>query len=682
MDMATDESEFRLRGDSGFGSQSTPTASNTVHRSFRSPEEIDDFLRPPSDRQNVADERQQLLDKMLAARDALEAEFRACKQQILEERERRKVLEEMIAKAAILPGEAGSEVTWGPGRNSEAVGTVAGHNLVAATHDNTDVRSVDNYVPPRRVAATIKLGSFNGSTPLEIFLAKLDNCKEYYEWSERDTVHHLRASLEGSAGQILLESSGQDSLEGIIGLLKTRFGNQNQAERFRAELRTRRRADGESLQSVYADIRRLMALSFPGQQGPVYDIVARDAFLAAISPPIRRRVLERDPPPDTLEAALSAAVRLEALDLSEAALYPASRNDSRTFSVRATTVDDRIRQIEEKFDSAIAAMQQQVNELMLALANCMSMKPVARNRAPRTLSLQPGSVGTSDQGKDWKAPGGTNRGGGGGRCVQKGQGVKVSQCAKVSGHKQPLSTNRQEAGDSVPEVHSTLPAVAEVRAVRVCQSAEGHGGIEEGLSTEQAAEGRVDGVDGFPVSTNAAGRRKHHKRGQRRVPLLASADVLEGQWTAEYLSSSQQADDELKKLLQWKIGTVVRPNWSDMQGYSASLKSYWRQYDSIILQGGVLYRKFIQGSGQPDVLQFLAPRTMQKSILELTHAGATGHLTVKKTEVQLQRHAYWYEWKSAVTSFCRQCSRCARQQLTTINGRTSSGSRRQQGRAS
>ena len=89
------------------------------------------------------------------------------------------------------------------------------------------------------------------------------------------------------------------------------------------------------------------------------------------------------------------------------------------------------------------------------------------------------------------------------------------------------------------------------------------------------------------------------------------------------------------------------------------MKSYWRQYDSIILQGGVLYRKFIQDGGQPDVLQFLAPKTMQKSILELTHAGATGHLTVKKTEGQLQRHAYWYEWKSDVTSFCRQCSGCA-----------------------
>jgi len=98
--------------------------------------------------------------------------------------------------------------------------------------------------------------------------------------------------------------------------------DQNQTERFRSELSSRRRAKGESLQAVYQDIRRLVALAFPGQSGAkpgsVYEIVARDSFLVAIdNPAIRRRILERDPPPDTLDAALTAAVKLEALDSTE-----------------------------------------------------------------------------------------------------------------------------------------------------------------------------------------------------------------------------------------------------------------------------------------------------------------------------------------------------------------------------
>jgi len=77
-------------------------------------------------------------------------------------------------------------------------------------------------VPPRRVAATLKLGAYNGTTPLDTFLAKVNNCREYYEWSEKDTVHHLRASLEGSAAQVLVDcDSANVSLESITSLLRT-----------------------------------------------------------------------------------------------------------------------------------------------------------------------------------------------------------------------------------------------------------------------------------------------------------------------------------------------------------------------------------------------------------------------------------------------------------------------------
>ena len=267
-------------------------------------------------------------------------------------------------------------------------------------------------------------------------------------------------------------------------------------------------------------------------------------------------------------------------------------------------------------------------------------------------------------------PGGTDQGGGGDG-LRLSKGHRVSQRATANSNKQPfLSIDRLEAGDSVPGVQSTQPALVQVRTVRACRSAVSQSGTE-GLGTVQAASMRVDGADGLPeirspvvlVSTNAGSRRKRRRRGRRRALPLASTDVaiqqLGGEWRAECISSAQQADEELRQLFHWKLGTVVQPNWSDMQGYSAAMKSYWRQYDAIVQQNGVLYRKFILGGGQSDVLQFLAPKTMQKSILELAHASATGHLTMNKTEGRIQRQAYWYGRKSAATLFCRQCSVCA-----------------------
>jgi len=51
-----------------------------------------------------------------------------------------------------------------------------------------------------------------------------------------------------------------------------------------------------------------MALAFPGQTGPLWEIMARDAFEESLGDPsLRLRVLERDP--ETLEQALKLTSR-------------------------------------------------------------------------------------------------------------------------------------------------------------------------------------------------------------------------------------------------------------------------------------------------------------------------------------------------------------------------------------
>ena len=61
----------------------------------------------------------------------------------------------------------------------------------------------------------------------------------------------------------------------VVDLLKARFGSENQAERFRAELRSRKRGKGESLQKLYQDVCRLMSLVYQGESSILSDIVGR-----------------------------------------------------------------------------------------------------------------------------------------------------------------------------------------------------------------------------------------------------------------------------------------------------------------------------------------------------------------------------------------------------------------------
>ena len=110
--------------------------------------------------------------------------------------------------------------------------------------------------------------------------------------------------------------STRSLLDEIIRLLTNRFGSLNEEERYRSELKARRRRRGESSQSLYQDIRRLMALAFPGQSASLWEIMARDAFVESLGDQtLRLHVLERDP--ETLEKALKLATRLEALGYGE-----------------------------------------------------------------------------------------------------------------------------------------------------------------------------------------------------------------------------------------------------------------------------------------------------------------------------------------------------------------------------
>ena len=215
----------------------------------------------------------------------------------------------------------------------------------------------------------VKLGKYDGSTCLATFLAKFENCSQYYSWDKEDRLFQLRASLEGPAGQILWDASHTHTVKSIIRLLRARFGSEGQPERFRAELRARRRRPGESLQSLYQDICRLIALAYPGPSSSLLRIVGRDAFLDALNDPgLRVRILEWEP--IDLDEALQLASRFEVYGKSVSTVTKEEANGERKRSrgrpVRAVTSATKSTDTDEN----VRKLSKQVAELQTALAKC------------------------------------------------------------------------------------------------------------------------------------------------------------------------------------------------------------------------------------------------------------------------------------------------------------------------
>ena len=136
------------------------------------------------------------------------------------------------------------------------------------------------------------------------------------------------AGLVGTAGQILFDAGKQSTVCRIVALLKACFGSENQSERFRAELRSRKRTEGEPLQKLYQEVRRLMSLAYPCESSVLSDIVGRDAFMEALDgQALRVRILEKEP--KNMDDALNIASLLEAFDIMGSIGQEAEKNKPR-----------------------------------------------------------------------------------------------------------------------------------------------------------------------------------------------------------------------------------------------------------------------------------------------------------------------------------------------------------------
>jgi hypothetical protein len=120
----------------------------------------------------------------------------------------------------------------------------------------------EESVPKRHLIRPMK---FDGSGSFETFLAHFQNSASHNEWSNTEQLAWLKASLVREAGQALWDSSPEstNTLEKLIELLKNRFGGTRQTDKYRMEVRLRRRKPNKSLSALHQDIRRLMALAHP-----------------------------------------------------------------------------------------------------------------------------------------------------------------------------------------------------------------------------------------------------------------------------------------------------------------------------------------------------------------------------------------------------------------------------------
>lgn len=165
------------------------------------------------------------------------------------------------------------------------------------------------------VRKDIKPNKFSGKNCVETFLTQFEICASHNRWSASERAAQLKCCLVEDAGQLIWDSGSPEDItyRDLVEKLRRRYGSLDQQERYKAQLRARRRNVGEPLAKVYQDIRGMMTRAYPGQATTdMGEQMARDHFLSALNDKdFELKIRERFP--NTLDEAFKQAVQFEAL---------------------------------------------------------------------------------------------------------------------------------------------------------------------------------------------------------------------------------------------------------------------------------------------------------------------------------------------------------------------------------
>jgi predicted aspartyl protease len=171
--------------------------------------------------------------------------------------------------------------------------------------------------------------------------------------------------------------------------------------------------------------------------------------------------------------------------------------------------------------------------------------------------------------------------------------------------------------------------------------------------------GNADGLSRRPCPNTC----KHCSRQEQKE--IAAARVIRTDnasmdWSDDTMRTAQEDDTDLKPLIQLMKDGATRPLWNQVANYSSVTKCYWAQWDSLVMQNGLLHRKWESTNGNESHLQVIVPRSKVNEVLSAYHDGISGgHLGIKRTLVKIKQKFYWIHCREDVEEWCRKCTKCA-----------------------
>ena len=172
------------------------------------------------------------------------------------------------------------------------------------------------------------------------------------------------------------------------------------------------------------------------------------------------------------------------------------------------------------------------------------------------------------------------------------------------------------------------------------------GKVTETEETAKSIEEAEEAVPGTSVSTEELNPKR------RESKIIGS--WFQGRTVAE-LAQMQENDPDISTVLRGELSNT-KPSSQEMTVKSPAARHYWILWDSLVLQDGLLCKKFTKKDGTGQYLQFIVPSTMKKEVLYQMHDSlVSGHMGYKKTKEKTLQRFYWYALKEDVGLYVQRC---------------------------
>jgi len=126
--------------------------------------------------------------------------------------------------------------------------------------------------------------------------------------------------------------------------------------------------------------------------------------------------------------------------------------------------------------------------------------------------------------------------------------------------------------------------------------------------------------------------------------------------TLDEIREAQSIDDNLQPVIQ-ALMNKVKPPQGTLREYPEEARTLFSQWDSLVLENNVLYRRYHYPDGTTQYLQVVLPVKLRHPYVERLHADL-GHFGRRTTCLALAHRTYFLGWRSFTRMLVRTCSTC------------------------